>query len=147
MQLQSVYQNQLKNMRCAMTVFGMVVAFSAPLSLAGHKSNHVDVIVDGLSERALTGQQVFNQSCASCHGINGEGSNIGPPLIHSIYNPGHHSNTAFYRAVTQGVAQHHWSFGGMPPVPGIGFSEMTHILAFIREVQTINGILTEEHRM
>lgn len=127
---------------------GIVVVLLAPLSLlADDRPNHVDVVVEGLSENARTGQLVFNQTCASCHGLNGEGSDAGPPLIHSIYNAGHHSNKAFYRAVTQGTRQHHWSFGDMPPQPHIGFSEMTYILSFIREVQEINGIETEAHRM
>lgn len=131
----------------AILLVGLLAVLIAPGSLADHKSNHVDVAVEGLSEKAQTGQLVFNQNCASCHGVNGEGSEAGPPLIHSIYNPGHHSNKSFYRAVTQGVRQHHWSFGDMPPQRQIGFSEMTYILTFVREVQAINGIETEEHRM
>ncbi len=126
---------------------GIVTVLLAPVSLADDRPNHVDVVVEGLSENARTGQLVFNQRCASCHGLNGEGSDAGPPLIHSIYNDGHHSNKAFYRAVTQGTRQHHWSFGDMPPQPGVGFSGMTYILSFIREVQDINGIETEPHRM
>ena len=128
-------------------VMFLMATFVAPTTLADHKSNHVDVVVEGLTEKAQTGQLVFNQSCASCHGLNGEGSDAGPPLIHTIYNPGHHSNKAFYRAVTQGVQQHHWPFGNMPPQSHVGFSEMTYILSFIREVQALNGIETEAHRM
>lgn len=112
----------------------------APKLVADDRPNHVDVIVDGLSDKALTGQRMFNQTCASCHGLNAGGSESGPPLIHSIYNAGHHSNKAFYRAVTQGSRQHHWSFGDMPPQTTVGFTQMTFILAFIREAQAINDI-------
>lgn len=120
---------------------------TATPALADHKQNHVDVTVAGLSDNAAKGQEVFNNTCANCHGVNGQGSDIGPPLIHPIYNPGHHSNKAFYRAVTQGVRQHHWPFGNMPPQKHIGFSDMTYILAFVREVQEINGVETEAHQM
>lgn len=117
----------------------------APLAQADHAANHVDVVVDDLSDKAQTGQMVFNQNCAACHGLNGQGSDAGPPLIHPVYNPGHHSNKSFYRAVTQGVRQHHWQFGNMPPQPHVGFSELTYILAFVREVQVRNGIESAAH--
>lgn len=145
--LRQRFSGSTRMVRFALAFIGMLATFVAPSALADHKSNHVDVVVGGLSEKAETGQLVFNQSCASCHGLNGEGSDAGPPLIHPIYNPGHHSNKAFYRAVTRGVQQHHWPFGNMPPQPQVGFSEMTYILSFIREVQTLNGIETEAHRM
>jgi cytochrome c2 len=121
-------------------VIGVLAILIAPTIAADDKPNHVDVVVEGLSEKAQAGQRMFNQTCASCHGLNAEGSEAGPPLIHSIYNAGHHSNKAFYRAVTQGSQQHHWSFGDMPPQPTVGFTQMTFILAFIREVQLINDI-------
>lgn len=133
------------------SLFNVVIALGLlsviTTAQADHKQNHVDVTVSGLSDNAAKGQEVFNTNCASCHGINGEGSDAGPPLIHPIYNPGHHSNKAFYRAVTQGVQQHHWPFGNMPPQKQIGFSDITYILAFVREVQQMNGVETEEHRM
>jgi len=147
MSAKAIAHNRFWSSRYLCPILGMMAMFIAPVSLADDRPNHVNVDVEGLSENARTGQQVFNQTCASCHGLNAEGSDAGPPLIHSIYNPGHHSNKAFYRAVTQGVAQHHWSFGNMPPQRNIGFSDMTYILAFIREVQVNNGIGTEAHRM
>lgn len=121
-------------------VLGTLAKLSVPAIAADDLPNHVDVVVEGLSEKARTGQRMFNQTCAACHGLNAEGSDAGPPLIHSIYNPGHHSNKAFYRAVTEGSRQHHWSFGDMPPQPTVGFTQMTFILAFIREAQAINDI-------
>lgn len=122
------------------TVVSTLAVLMAPTIAADDRPNHVDVLVEGLTEKALTGQRMFNQTCASCHGLNAEGSEAGPPLIHSIYNAGHHSNKAFYRAVTEGSRQHHWSFGDMPPQPTVGFTQMTFILAFIREAQAINDI-------
>ena len=38
------------------------------------------------------GALVFNNSCAICHGVDAKGGPTGPPLVHSIYSPGHHGN-------------------------------------------------------
>ncbi len=114
---------------------------------ADHEQGHVDVTVDVLTPRAAAGQLKFNTVCAACHGFNGQGSPIGPPLIHDIYNPGHHPNESFTRAVLKGVQQHHWQYGNMPPQPQVGFSDMTNIMAFVREVQEQNGIYWQEHKM
>lgn len=114
---------------------------------ANDSDGHVDVTVGPLTPRAAAGQLIFNQNCGLCHGMNGQGTLAGPPLIHSIYNPGHHDNGSFSRAVTKGVVQHHWTYGNMPPQPQIGFAGLTGILAFIREVQVQNGILAQQHSM
>ena len=115
--------------------------------VALHFDGHVDVKVGPLSPRSLAGQQVFNKKCAACHGQNGAGTRKGPPLIHDIYNPGHHGNGSFARAVTKGVQQHHWPYGNMPAQPDVGFSEMAGIVSFIRDVQKHNGIETKAHKM
>ena len=114
---------------------------------ANHESGHVDVEVGPLTPRAAAGQVSFNQFCAACHGVNGQGTKVGPPLIHVIYNPGHHDNVSFMRAVKNGVQQHHWPYGNMPPQPQVGFSDMANIIAFIREIQEQNGIHQQEHKM
>ena len=114
---------------------------------AGHKKSHVDVKIDDLSPMATKGQVVFNTSCASCHGVNAAGGIGGPPLIHNIYNPGHHANKCFTNAVRNGVRQHHWKFGDMPPQKHIAFGDLVFLMKFIREVQQQNGITTVVHKM
>jgi hypothetical protein len=47
---------------------------------------------------------------------------------------------AFLLAARQGSRAHHWSFGDMPPVPGVSDAELADIIAFVREVQHANGI-------
>jgi len=120
-------------------------SWSATKSLANDFKGHVNVTLKPLSQRAQTGQQVFNVNCAVCHGENGSGTRVGPPLIHNIYNPGHHNNASFSRAVTKGVQQHHWPYGNMAPQKHVGFSDLSNILAFIREVQQMNGVGYEKH--
>lgn len=101
----------------------------------------VQVTVPPLGPEATLGQKVFNDTCAACHGENGAGlRGVGPPLIHRIYEPGHHADFSFLRAVQAGVQQHHWPFGDMPAQPQISERDLTLILAFIRTVQKANGI-------
>lgn len=107
----------------------------------------VEVVVPQLSPAAAKGRQAFAANCAQCHGENAAGSQSGPPLVHDIYNPGHHGDAAFYRAVQNGVQQHHWRFGNMPPRPDVSRQEVADILAYVRALQRANGILYREHRM
>jgi len=94
-----------------------------------------------LSPEAKVGQQAFAANCASCHGTNAEGrAGIAPPLIHKIYEPGHHSDMAFVMAARNGVRAHHWPFGNMAPVPGLTDPDLAGIIRFVREVQAANGI-------
>lgn len=100
-----------------------------------------------LSQLAQLGERAFNANCSTCHGQNGAGTDKGPPLIHQIYNPGHHSDEAFYRAVARGSRQHHWPFGNMPPQPQVSRDEVTQIIAYVRQLQEVNGIHYKPHRM
>ena len=94
-----------------------------------------------LSPLAKRGEGLFHQNCASCHGMNGAGQDgVAPPLIHKIYEPSHHSDVSFQRAMTLGVRAHHWPFGDMPPVVGISQADIAPIIAYIRAVQRKNGI-------
>ncbi len=95
-------------------------------------------LIDG---NAATGQSIFENACASCHGTNAAGKEgAGPPLIHVIYEPNHHADEAFQRAVALGVKSHHWRFGDMPPVEGLTRGDVAMIVAYIRELQRANGI-------
>ncbi len=107
----------------------------------------VKVKLPELSAHANRGKVVFDGKCATCHGINGAGSKQGPPLIHKTYNPGHHNNDAFYRAVKNGVAKHHWNFGNMPPIADVSKSQVSQIVRYVRELQLANGIVTQKHTM
>lgn len=100
-----------------------------------------------LSPVAAAGKQAFDANCAECHGANGTGTDKGPPLIHRIYNPGHHADESFFRAVQNGVRRHHWNFGDMPAQPQVTKRQVADIVAYVREVQVANGIRWEEHRM
>lgn len=88
----------------------------------------------------IRGRQLFTANCAKCHGEEALGTDQGPPLIHRIYEPSHHSDLAFYMAVARGVQAHHWNFGNMAPVPGLGGEDTAHIIAWVRAKQQAAGI-------
>jgi mono/diheme cytochrome c family protein len=93
------------------------------------------------TDQEQMGQTAFATNCAACHGENGSGrSEMGPPLIHKIYEPSHHADISFERAVQYGVQSHHWNFGNMAAVEGLTQADIANIIAYIRAVQRANGI-------
>ena len=98
------------------------------------------VVAPALSAKAQAGREVFDARCALCHGNNAAGSSQGPPLVHRIYEPGHHQDFAFRNAVRNGVMAHHWQFGNMPPVPGLSDNDIEQLICYVRELQRANGI-------
>lgn len=114
----------------------------------GNSKQSSDAIqVPAFSPIAKLGERAFSKNCSACHGLNASGSDSGPPLVHQIYNPGHHADEAFHRAVRQGTPQHHWRFGNMPPQMHVSAKQVSQIIAYIRELQEANGIRYEVHRM
>lgn len=95
---------------------------------------------EGFETDPHRGRQLFVANCAQCHGADALGTDQGPPLIHRIYEPSHHSDLAFYIAMARGVHQHHWEFGDMPPIPAVDGEDAAHIIAWIRQEQRAAGI-------
>jgi len=123
----------------AVLAWGLLTEGNAPEDRAG--AAMVSVTVPELSGPALEGEALFQENCATCHGDNAAGrEGIGPPLIHKIYEPGHHGDGAFYLAVQQGVRAHHWPFGNMPPVEDVTQKDVESIIAYVRKLQRANGI-------
>ncbi|GBE26056.1 cytochrome c-L precursor [bacterium BMS3Bbin02] len=85
------------------------------------------------------GELLYQASCSVCHGANFEGTAIGPSHLSVIYNPEHHTDAGFFRAMSGGVQAHHWGFGDMPPVVGLSEDDMVAIVAYIRENQRTQG--------
>ena len=96
--------------------------------------------IPALSAEAEAGAALFEQKCMECHGRHAAGSDRGPPLVHIIYEPNHHGDIAFRRAVSNGVRAHHWRFGDMPPVDGVPDEDAETITRYVRELQQANGI-------
>ena len=99
------------------------------------------LIPETLSRNAQIGKLGFEAKCAIFHGVNAAGQDgVAPPLVHIIYEPSHHGDESFQRAIAMGVRGHHWPFGNMPPVEGVTRADVTMITACIRELQLANGI-------
>lgn len=94
-----------------------------------------------LAQVALRGKSSFEANCAACHGQNAVGQvGVAPPLVHLIYEPSHHGDESFQRAVALGVRAHHWPFGNMPPIEGLDREAVADITTYVRELQRANGI-------
>jgi len=106
-----------------------------------------ELVIPDLSAPAVNGKTAFNANCLVCHGSDATGSEMGPPLIHKIYNPGHHSDESFFLAGRRGTRQHHWKFGDMPAQPQVSDGQMAMIIQYVREMQVANGIESEPHKM
>ena len=101
----------------------------------------VAITMPDISGNAAVGQNIFENICAACHGAQGVGNaEAGPPLIHKIYEPSHHGDESFQRAVAHGVRAHHWRFGDMPPVEGLIRGDVAMVIDYIRAIQRANGI-------
>lgn len=123
----------------AVLAWGWLVEDDAPSETAG--AAMVSVTVPELTGTALAGEALFQANCAACHGDNAAGrEGVGPPLVHKIYEPGHHGDGAFYLAAQQGVRAHHWPFGNMPPIDGVSQNDVESIIAYVRKLQQANGI-------
>lgn len=96
---------------------------------------------EAVAADAARGAELWTNNCAVCHGPDGLGTTVGPPLVHEIYEPGHHSDEAFQVAVAQGVQPHHWQFGPMPAIPGLDRADVADITAYVRDLQRAAGII------
>jgi cytochrome c len=99
------------------------------------------ILPETLSQNAQIGKLGFEAKCAACHGVNAAGQDgVAPPLVHKVYEPSHHGDESFQRAVSMGVQAHHWRFGNMLAVEGLTRGDVKMIIAYIRELQRTNGI-------
>ena len=88
------------------------------------------LVPDQISELGLLGKNIFELKYQPCHGINAAGRHeMGPPLVHKIYEPSHHSDQSFFRAVALGVKSQHWRFGTMAAVEDLTKSDIQAIIS------------------
>lgn len=131
-------------MKWKMSILGAALLAGAGFwAMSGQdaQSVMVDVTVPQLDAVEQDGAALFAQNCADCHGANAAGEDgAGPPLVHVIYEPGHHADGSFYVAARMGVRAHHWPFGNMPAQTQVTDAEVSKIVAYIRALQRANGI-------
>ena len=118
----------------------LAIAIIMAASLAGCVSGDGGESAAVVEPDADKGAALFASSCALCHGESGVGTQTGPPLVHQIYEPGHHSDDSFRNAMRNGVASHHWNFGNMPARPELSDGDIEDIIAYVRAIQREAGI-------
>ena len=125
-------------------IAGAVVAINSYRTSGGDSDGGVkstiEVTVPTLTAAGEQGKSLFEKNCMVCHGKNAGGTEQGPPLIHFLYEPGHHGDPTFVLAAKLGVRAHHWQFGNMPAQAHVAEVDVLTIVGFIREVQRANGI-------
>jgi hypothetical protein len=52
-----------------------------------------------------------------------------------VYAPQLHADIAFLLAVERGVRAHHWRFGDMPKIGGVGKEDVSQIVGYVRWLQ------------
>lgn len=87
-----------------------------------------------------TGAELYERSCASCHGSDLRGTAQGPSHLSQVYAPDHHPDASFRAAITQGSRAHHWDFGDMAPVEGLSDDDIDLIIDYVREQQELHGL-------
>ena len=121
--------------------FGAAIAVALAVALvAGGGSFDTATVAVPTQGDPTAGKVAFEGTCATCHGIGGTGTNLGPPLAHDYYRPGHHSDGAFTLAVRNGVQPHHWNFGPMPAQPHLSDQNIADVTAYVRTIQEAAGI-------
>lgn len=127
-------------MRFRFTWMALVVVVAAVA--AGCATGAADpepVVADGEEQLVAEGRQLYEATCAQCHGADLRGTDNGPPFLDEVYAPDHHPDGAFYAAVQFGVQPHHWDFGAMPPQE-VDEDDVAAIVAYVRSVQRAEGI-------
>ena len=85
------------------------------------------------------GAELYADNCASCHGADLRGTDKGPSHLSIVYEPNHHSDDSFRRAIANGAPQHHWNFGDMEPIQGLNPDDVDAIITFVRAEQERRG--------
>lgn len=124
---------------------GVLLALLASCGRADDGGSGEGVDTVGLRLRAVpaearAGEALFREWCSACHGEAAVGTDRGPPLVHAVYEPGHHADAAFLLAVVRGVRAHHWRFGDMPPLPEVSRAEAEEIVGYVRWLQREAGV-------
>ena len=113
----------------------------ADLGLSSETAIVAIALPSSLSDQAQRGKALFDANCAECHASHAVGQiDVAPPLVHEIYEPSHHGDESFQRAVAQGVRGHHWPFGNMPPIDDLSREDVEFVIEYVRELQRANGI-------
>ncbi len=114
----------------------VAIALFLASCVAGSPTDSVDRSPEELISFGSAAYQTF---CAACHGTDLRGTTQGSSLLSIVYEPNHHADFAFTTAIKDGVKAHHWKFNDMPPTASITDDEIAAVIAFVRNVQDLEG--------
>lgn len=119
----------------------IAAAACAVLVSACSTSDPADISIPAQNaELVAAGEAIYQATCSPCHGSDLRGTDRGPSHLSAVYRPNHHSDAAFLLAVKVGVAEHHWRFGAMDPIPGLTDEDIAAVTAFVRDKQRTEGL-------
>lgn len=110
----------------------LVVVIAVVLTATGGSD---DPPAPGSPEELALGAEVYDQSCATCHGPEARGGLAGPPLIHEMYED--LTGADIRTVIGQGKSPTNWPQfeAGMAPVPNLSQDEVAAVIAYVRDVQ------------
>lgn len=85
------------------------------------------------------GSDAYRTFCATCHGTDLRGTEIGSSLRSIVYEPTRHDDAAFVVAIKEGAKAHHWDLNNMPRISAISDQEISAVIAYIRRIQNTEG--------
>ncbi|HET7107432.1 MAG TPA: c-type cytochrome [Candidatus Acidoferrum sp.] len=81
------------------------------------------------SSSTSRGQQIFDSSCASCHGLDGRGGERAPDIA-TRPEITHRSDQDLLKLLRAGIPEK-----GMPPFAGLGSTKLSALLNYVRSLQ------------
>lgn len=126
-----------------MTTVG-TIAILISIVVLGRDDRHsikATVVVPQLNVAEARGREIFNTTCAGCHGVDGMGdTDTGPPLIHPYYRKLMLPSDKVRRAIILGKAQDKWKYGHMPAQIKLSDSEITEIMMYYDALRDNNSL-------
>lgn len=116
---------------------GVLLVVALAVSACGGAASDVPETAD--PALVIEGSELYQASCAECHGADLRGTDRGPSHLSEVYEPNHHGDAAFLLAVQRGVRAHHWNFGNMAPISGLTADDVAAIVAYVRAEQQNQG--------
>ena len=101
-----------------------IIAFVATRPSTKQASTQADAV--------SAGKKVYVSRCAICHGREGDGSAMGPPMFSGDLAA--LPDDAYRKAVKDGVPNRRAQYGPMPP-QSMSASDVANVIAYIRSAQ------------
>ena len=119
----------------SIAALGMVLVLGCGSNDAGASARWLSFDAGPPPPELKRAEVLYNSYCLSCHGRQGRGEGLGPPLLDSLFLAPLVTDDDALRAVTAGANQRAYSFGAMPPVPILAPAEALQVIEYVRWLQ------------